>query len=84
MELDFWEINKKAFEATYKAHSQCLPCFRIQVDHIDEYSFGQLFYFFEFACYISGMLLQINPFDQPGVEAYKSYMFEALGKNKKC
>lgn len=82
--MDFWEINKKAFEATYKAHSQCLPCFRIQVDYIDEYSFGQLFYFFEFACYISGMLLQINPFDQPGVEAYKGYMFEALGKNKKC
>ncbi len=81
--VDFWEINKKAFEATYKAHSQCLPCFRIQVEHIDEYSFGQLFYFFEFACYISGLLLGINPFDQPGVEAYKGYMFEALGKNKK-
>ena len=79
--MDFWEINKKAFEATYKAHSQCLPCFRIQVEQIDEYSFGQLFYFFEFACYISGMMLGINPFDQPGVEAYKGYMFEALGKN---
>ena len=80
--VDFWEINKKAFEATYKAHTQCLPCFKIQVEQIDEYSFGQLFYFFEFACYISGMLLGINPFDQPGVEAYKGYMFEALGKEQ--
>ena len=80
--VDFWEINKKAFEATYKAHTQCLPCFKIQVEQIVEYSFGQLFYFFEFACYISGMLLGINPFDQPGVEAYKGYMFEALGKEQ--
>ncbi|MCI8831936.1 MAG: glucose-6-phosphate isomerase [Lachnospiraceae bacterium] len=79
---DLWEINKKAFEATYKAHTQSLPCFHIQVDQIDEYSFGELFYFFEFACYVSGMLLGINPFDQPGVEAYKKYMFEALGKDK--
>ncbi len=78
--MDLWEINKKAFEATYKAHTQSLPCFRIQVEELDEYSFGELFYFFEFACYISGMLLGINPFDQPGVEAYKRYMFEALGK----
>lgn len=80
--VDLWEINKKAFEATYKAHTQCLPCFHIQVEQIDEYSFGELFYFFEFACYISGMLLGINPFDQPGVEDYKRYMFEALGKNE--
>ena len=80
--VDFWDINKKAFEATLKAHSQCLPCFRVTVDAIDEYSFGQLFYFFEFACFLSGKLLGINPFDQPGVEAYKGYMFEALGKNR--
>lgn len=78
--VDLWEINKKALEATYKAHTQSIPCFRIQVEQMDEYSFGELFYFFEFACYISGMLLGINPFDQLGVEAYKSYMFEALGK----
>ena len=78
--VDFWEINRKAFEATLKAHSECLPCFKITVDAIDEYSFGQLFYFFEFACFLSGKLLGINPFDQPGVEAYKGYMFKALGK----
>ena len=78
--VDFWEINRKAFEATLKAHSECLPCFKITVDAIDEYSFGQLFYFFEFACFLSGKLLGINPFGQPGVEAYKGYMFKALGK----
>ncbi len=78
--VDFWEINRKAFEATRMAHSQCLPCFTITVDAIDEYSFGQLFYFFEFACFLSGKLLGVNPFDQPGVEAYKGYMFKALGK----
>lgn len=79
-DVDLWDINKTAMEATFKAHSQRLPCLRITVDNIDAYSFGQLFYFFEFACYISGTLMGINPFDQPGVEAYKGYMFESLGK----
>lgn len=78
--VDLWDINKTAFQATYKAHSQCLPCFCVTVDSIDEASFGRLFYFFEFACFLSGKLLGINPFNQPGVEAYKGYMFEALGK----
>lgn len=79
-EVDFRDINRNALEATFKAHTQCLPCLRIQIETIDEYTFGQLFYFFEYACYISGTLLGINPFDQPGVEAYKSYMFDALGR----
>ena len=59
-----------------------IPCIRIRIDELSEYSFGQLFYFFEFACYLSGKLLGVNPFDQPGVENYKGYMFEALGKYK--
>ena len=46
----------------------------------DEYSLGQLFYFFEFACGVSGYLLGVNPFNQPGVESYKKNMFALLGK----
>lgn len=76
------DISRAAFEATVKAHSERLPCIRIRIDELSEYSFGQLFYFFEFACYLSGKLLGVNPFDQPGVENYKGYMFEALGKYK--
>ena len=47
---------------------------------LDAYHFGQLFYFFQFACYLSCKIMGVNPFDQPGVEAYKKWMFEALGK----
>jgi glucose-6-phosphate isomerase len=50
------------------------------VDELDAYHFGQLFYFFQFACYLSCKIMGVNPFDQPGVEAYKKWMFEALGK----
>ena len=81
--FDFWDINKKAFEATLKAHSHILPCCTISIDAINPYTFGELFYCFEFACYISALLLGVNPFDQPGVEAYKQYMFKALGKTQK-
>ena len=77
---DFHDINKAAYTATLAAHSEILPCFTITVDKLDEYAFGQLFYFFMFSCYLSGRLLGINPFDQPGVEAYKNYMFKILGK----
>ena len=77
---DFWDINKAAFGATVTAHSQKLPCLILRVPHLDAYHFGQLFYFFQFACYVSGEILGINPFDQPGVEAYKAWMFQALGK----
>lgn len=79
-EKDLWEVNRTAFGATSRAHGQRLPVFRITVDDMSEYGFGQLFYFFEYACCISGTLLGINPFNQPGVEAYKKYMFDALGK----
>lgn len=80
--LDMRKINQTAFEATLKAHNERFPCIRLRVEEMNEYSFGQLFYFFEFVCYLSGGMLGVNPFDQPGVENYKSYMFEALGKYK--
>lgn len=77
---DFFEINKAAFNATLTAHSQKMPCLIFELDALDAYHFGQLFYFFQFACYLSGEILGINPFNQPGVEAYKGWMFKALGK----
>lgn len=77
---DFFDINKAAFHATVTAHSEKLPCLIFEVPAIDAYNFGQLFYFYQFACYLSGELLGIDPFDQPGVEAYKRWMFKALGK----
>ncbi len=77
---DFWDINRAAFEATLKAHSAKMPCLIMQIGRLDAYHFGQLFYFFQFACYLSGEILGINPFNQPGVEAYKGWMFKALGK----
>lgn len=77
---DFWEINKASFHATVRAHKEKLPCLILELDRLDAYHFGQLFYFFQFACYLSAELLGVNPFDQPGVEAYKGWMFRALGK----
>lgn len=79
---NLWEINKAAFEATINAHRDGgVPCFKLSVPKINEYYFGQLFYFFEFSCYLSGKILGINPFDQPGVEGYKRLMFHKLGKD---
>jgi glucose-6-phosphate isomerase len=78
-ELDF--VNRKAFEATLLAHSEGgVPNLVIELEHLDAFSFGHLLYFFEKACAISGYLLGVNPFDQPGVEAYKKNMFALLGK----
>ena len=75
-------VNEKAEEGTCMAHSQQggVPVLRIRIPHLDEYSLGQLIYFFEFACGLSGYTLEVNPFDQPGVEAYKKNMFKLLGK----
>ena len=56
------------------------PNIRIQVPEITEYTLGELIYFFELACGLSGYMLGVNPFDQPGVEAYKKNMFALLGK----
>lgn len=75
------EINNCASEGTIKAHVDGgVPVVEITVDRIDEYTLGQLIYFFEFACGVSGYTLGVNPFDQPGVEAYKRNMFHLLGK----
>ena len=78
--LDLDSINDAACRATIDAHSQVFPCIKISVDTIDAFSLGQLLYFFQFSCYLSGTLLGVNPFDQPGVEAYKNRMFKILGK----
>lgn len=75
------EINDCAAEGTIEAHvSGGVPVVEICVERIDEYTLGQLIYFFEFACGVSGYVLGVNPFDQPGVEAYKKNMFRLLGK----
>ncbi len=77
-------VNQKAFEATSQAHSEGgVPNIIIEIDKINAHNVGELIYFFEKACAMSGYLLSVNPFDQPGVEAYKSKMFELLGKNEK-
>ena len=73
-------INNKAKEATITAHSQHIPVFEIVMPDLSERSLGSLVYFFELACAISAKFEQVNPFDQPGVEAYKNEMFRLLGK----
>lgn len=80
---DLHDINEAAFEATCQAHSEKLPCLVLEIDEIDAYHFGQMFYFFEFACALSCEMMGVNPFDQPGVEAYKERMFRTLGKGGK-
>jgi glucose-6-phosphate isomerase len=78
---DFAYLNKTAYEATIKAHTDGgVPCLILNVPELTPYYLGQLFYFFEYACYLSASILEVNPFDQPGVEAYKTNMFSALGK----
>lgn len=77
--VDF--VNNKAFEGTLLAHTDGgVPNLTVTIPQLDEYTFGYLVYFFEKACAISGYLLGVNPFDQPGVEAYKVNMFALLGK----
>jgi glucose-6-phosphate isomerase len=79
--MDVKEINDIAFSATVQAHmAGAVPCNIITIPQLTPYYFGQLFYFFQFTCYISGMFNGVNPFDQPGVEAYKSEMFKLLKK----
>ena len=77
--MDF--VNKSAMNGTILAHTDGnVPNLMITVPGQDEYSLGQLFYFFEFACGVSGYTLGVNPFNQPGVESYKKNMFALLGK----
>lgn len=74
-------VNKKAMEGTILAHTEGgVPNLVLEIPEIDEREFGYLVYFFEKACAISGYLLAVNPFNQPGVESYKKNMFALLGK----
>jgi len=74
-------VNKKAMEGTIQAHvSGGVPNIEIKLEKLDEEAIGELIYFFELACGVSGKILGVNPFDQPGVEAYKKNMFRLLGK----
>ena len=80
--LDF--VNKKAMEGTIQAHKDGdVPNILITMDELTEEMLGQLIYFFELACAMSGSILGVNPFDQPGVEKYKKNMFKLLGKPSK-
>ncbi|UYM83000.1 glucose-6-phosphate isomerase [Heyndrickxia coagulans] len=77
--VDF--VNNKAFEGTLLAHTDGgVPNLVVSIPKTDAYTFGYLVYFFEKACAVSGYLNGVNPFDQPGVEAYKKNMFALLGK----
>lgn len=74
-------VNQKAFEGTLKAHEDGgVPCNVLTVERLDAKTLGHLFYFFMRACAMSAYLLEINPFNQPGVEIYKKNMFHLLGK----
>ena len=74
-------INKMAMKGTVLAHvNGNVPVIIIEIDRLNAFNFGSLIYFFEKACGISGYVLGVNPFDQPGVEAYKNNMFKLLGK----
>ena len=74
-------VNSKAYQGTLMAHMDGgTPNIIVEIDEADAYHFGYLVYFFEKACGLSGYLLGVNPFDQPGVEAYKKNMFALLGK----
>jgi len=77
--IDF--VNKKAMQGTIEAHvSGNVPNIVITLKELNEESIGELIYFFELACGISGLILGVDPFNQPGVEAYKKNMFRLLGK----
>ena len=74
-------VNNKAFEGTLLAHIDGgVPNLVINIPEVTAFNTGYLIYFFEKACAISGYLLEVNPFDQPGVESYKKNMFALLGK----
>ncbi|MFO7754646.1 MAG: glucose-6-phosphate isomerase [Bacteroidales bacterium] len=76
------EVNAKAEEGTIMAHVKgAVPLIKINIPRVNEAYLGQLLYFFEISCAISAYMLGVNPFDQPGVEAYKNNMFRLLGKH---
>ena len=74
-------VNQKAYQGTVLAHTEGgVPNMILELDDVSEETFGELIYFFEKACAISGYMLGVNPFNQPGVESYKKNMFALLGK----
>ena len=74
-------VNRKAFEGTILAHTEGgVPNLVLELEDTKEFSFGYMVYFFEKACAVSGYMLGVNPFNQPGVESYKANMFALLGK----
>ncbi len=74
-------VNNRALQGTILAHTDgSVPNILVEIDEQDEFNLGEMIYFFELACGISGYVLGINPFDQPGVESYKKNMFALLGK----
>ncbi len=75
------DVNNAAFRATLETHSKRFPCFEIDVPELDEYTFGELFYFFMYTCCLSARILGVNPFDQPGVESYKEKTIASLKAN---
>lgn len=77
---DLDTINKKAQQATIKAHARHIPVVELELPDLSARSIGSLIYFFETACAISACFARVNPFDQPGVEEYKKEMFKLLGK----
>ncbi|MBN2357801.1 glucose-6-phosphate isomerase, partial [candidate division KSB1 bacterium] len=80
-DMDLAYINHQAYRGTASAHhSGGVPNMTVTLPARDAYSIGQLLYFFEFAVAVSGLLLGVNPFNQPGVNAYKENMFKLLGK----
>ena len=75
------KVNRRALEGTILAHTQGgVPNLVLELPDTSEYEYGYMVYFFEKACAVSGYLSGVNPFDQPGVEAYKKNMFALLGK----
>jgi len=72
-----------AMRGTLEAHAEGgVPVIEIELDELSEFELGRVIYFFELSCAISGLLLGVNPFNQPGVEAYKKKMFSLLGKSR--
>ena len=81
MQVRLSEVSHKAETGTILAHNDGkVPVIIVNVPGVDEFYLGQLIYFFEIACALSGYILDVNPFDQPGVEAYKKNMFALLNK----
>ena len=80
-EKNMSEVNRKAMQGTILAHTEGgVPNLVIEMPKIDEFELGYLIYFFEKACGLSGYVLGVNPFNQPGVESYKKNMFALLNK----